>query len=150
MLIYSKDGLHLTEMFEGCKLFSYQDSKGVWTIGYGHTFKVGPGMTCTQEQAEAWLREDVLRAANAVNTLVRISLEQSEFDALVDFVFNLGIGNFRDSTLLRLINQNALREAADEFPKWDMCGGQHLAGLRKRRLAEQAEFLQGVFHAKAA
>lgn len=149
-LIYSNTGLHLTEHFEGCRLVSYQDSKGIWTIGYGHTFKVVEGMTCTQAQAEAWLMEDVQRAANAVNVLVKINLTQEEFDALVDFVFNLGIGNFRDSTLLRLINQNSLREAANEFPRWDKCAGVVLEGLRKRRIAEQALFLQGVFHAKAA
>lgn len=149
-LVYSQTGLHLTETFEGCRLVSYQDSKGVWTIGYGHTFKVVAGMTCTQEQAEAWLREDVLRASNAVNVLVKIELNQEEFDALTDFVFNLGIGNFRDSTLLRLINQNSLRAAANEFPRWDKCAGVELEGLRKRRIAEQALFLQGLFHAKAA
>lgn len=139
-MTYSSDGLHLTEHFEGCRLSAYQDDGGVWTIGYGHTYKVIPGMTCTQAQAESWLMEDVARAANAVNIMVKVKLSQPEFDALTDFVFNVGIGNFRDSTCLRVLNQGNYWLAADEFLKWHFVHGKPIAGLLLRRKAEQQEF----------
>lgn len=140
-LTYSRDGLHLTEQFEGCRLVAYQDVKGVWTIGYGHTRGVYPGQTITQAQAEAFLLEDVQAAAAAVNRLVTVQLTQHEFDALVDFVFNAGATAFSTSTLLRRLNASSFVAAANEFERWDMCGGQHVAGLLRRRLAEKAEFL---------
>jgi lysozyme len=82
---YSLDGLHLTESFEGCRLEAYLDSVGVPTIGYGHTHGVTLGMTCTQEQAEQWLQQDIQVAAQAVSRMVTVTLTQPEFDALVDF-----------------------------------------------------------------
>jgi len=138
---YSKNGLHLTERFEGCALRAYRDIAGVPTIGYGHTAGVQPGMVCTQEQAEAWLLDDVDMAARAVNQLVTASLTQNEFDALVDFVFNVGIGNFRDSTLLKMLNAGDYSQAAGQFARWDKAGGVEVAGLLARRQAEETEFL---------
>jgi lysozyme len=140
-LTYSREGLHLTEQFEGCRLQAYQDIKGVWTIGYGHTRGVYLGQTITQAQAEAFLLEDVQVAVAAVNCLVTVQLTQHEFDALVDFVFNIGETAFATSTLLRRLNVRNFAAAAGEFERWDMCGGQHVAGLLRRRLAEKAEFL---------
>ncbi len=142
MYTYSRDGLHLTEQFEGCKLVAYQDSKGVLTIGYGHTRGVMPGLTCTQQQAEEWLAEDIAWAVSEVNKLVHVTLTQEEFDALVDFTFNCGCGNFDHSTLLALVNKDDMQEAANEFEKWDRAGGNVVAGLLRRREAEQAEFVQ--------
>ena len=139
-MAYSKAGIQLTERFEGCRLAAYPDTGGVWTIGYGHTHGVHPGMTCTLEQAEAWLREDIQAAADAVNRLVKISLKQTEFDALVDFVFNLGAGAFARSTMLKDINAGNFAAAALQFPLWDRDAGRVLAGLLHRRLAEEAEF----------
>lgn len=137
---YSQNGMALTESFEGCRLQAYQDTRGVWTIGYGHTRNVGLGMTCTQWQADAWLQEDIEWAAAAVRNLVTIALTQGEFDALVDFIFNEGIGNFSRSTMLKLLNADDLAGAADEFVKWDLAGGEVVAGLLRRRIAEQQEF----------
>lgn len=137
---YSKTGLQLTERFEGCRLVAYQDSRGVWTIGYGHTARVFPGMTCSRAQAETWLLEDVDWAEREVNRLVYTPLSQAEFDALVDFTFNCGAGNFDHSTLLELVNAGDMQRAAAEFAKWDRSGGQVVAGLLRRRLAEMAEF----------
>ena len=137
---YSLNGLHLTEQFESCKLTAYQDSKGVWTIGWGHTAGVIPGMTCTQEQADTWLQEDIQWAAREVNRLVTVPLTQGEFDALTDFTFNLGCGNFEHSTLLALVNKNDMTDAINEFQKWDKCGGQVVAGLLRRRESEAQEF----------
>ena len=139
---YSATGLHLTEQFEGCRLQAYQDSIGKWTIGYGHTAGVYGGMTCTQQQAEQWLQDDVQTAATFVNTHVKVPLTQGEFDALTDFAFNCGCRNLDCSTLLKLVNQGDMQHAADEFAKWDHAGGHVLAGLLRRREAERLEFLQ--------
>lgn len=137
---YSKGGYHLTESFESCRLVAYQDQGGVWTIGWGHTFQVYEGMTCTQAQADMWLLDDILRFEYAVNRLVTAPLTQDEFDALVDFTFNLGVSNFAHSTLLRYLNSRNYQGAAEEFHKWDYVAGHHCAGLLRRRLAEAAEF----------
>jgi lysozyme len=140
-LSYSKSGLALTEQFEGLRLTPYQDSVGVWTIGYGHTGPdVHPGLTITQMDAEALLLRDVGDAARSVNQLVTIPLTQNEFDALVDFVFNLGATAFAGSTLLRDLNAGNLAAAAGEFQKWDHAGGRVLAGLLQRRLGEASLF----------
>lgn len=137
---YSKQGAALTERFEGYRSESYQDQHGIWTIGYGHTRGVIEGMSCDQAQAEAWRCEDTAAAESAVNHMVRVPMTQGEFDALVDFVFNLGAQAFSGSTLLRLLNAGNYAAAADEFAKWDHCGGKEVAGLLRRRLAEKAEF----------
>lgn len=141
---YSKSGLQLTERFEGVRLSAYQDTAGVWTIGYGHTHGVKQGDTCTIEQAEQWLIEDTTWAVSVVNALVKVTLTQPIFDSLVDFTFNLGSGNFQHSQLLSLINQEKFEEAANEFDKWDRAGGQVVAGLLRRRNAEKEEFEAGL------
>jgi lysozyme len=138
---YSADGLALTELFEGCELTAYQDQVGVWTIGYGHTgSEVRSGLTITQEQAEAYLANDVAGAATCVNRVVTLALTQQEFDALVDFVFNLGTGAFQGSTLLKDLNSGDIATAATQFDHWDHAGGQIVAGLLRRRQAETAMF----------
>jgi|SRR5580692_8339885 lysozyme len=137
---YSKSGLQLTERFEGVRLEAYQDSAGVWTIGYGHTFQVKAGDTCTQFQAEEWLRTDTAWAVSVVTSYVHVPLSQGEFDALVDFTFNLGSGSFQHSELLTLINDGEFEAAAAEFDKWDHAGGKVVAGLLRRRQAEETEF----------
>ena len=145
---YSKNGLHLTENFEGLRLIAYPDpatNGDPWTIGYGHTgTEVHKGMTITQEQAEELLMQDVKKAAATVNAKVTTDITQEEFDALVDFVFNVGAGNFNASTLLKKVNSGDIQGAANEFLKWDMAAGKHMAGLLKRRHAEAEEFLSGI------
>jgi lysozyme len=137
---YSKTGLTLTEQFEGCRLTAYQDQVGRWTIGYGHTAGVQPGDTCTPQQAEAMLYADIAWAVTFVNRVVTVPLSQGEFDALVDFCFNLGSGSLQHSTLLSLVNRGDFLDAANEFQKWDHAGGVVVAGLLRRRIAEQQEF----------
>jgi len=139
-LTYSKNGLALTELFEGDLLTAYQDQRGIWTIGYGHTAGVHPGQTITQEQAVALLFSDIRAAANCVNEAVTVKLSQSQFDALVDFAFNVGSTNFRHSTLLSDINEGHFSEAIAQFNLWDHCGGVVNAGLLRRRNAEADEF----------
>ena len=141
---YSKDGLALTEQFEGFRDTAYQDSKGVWTIAWGHTLAVHPGMTCTQEQGVDWLMDDVSDAENAVNLYVKIGLTQEEFDSLTDFCFNVGITAFKYSTLLAKLNSNDIEGAIGEFEKWDKSGGVEVAGLLRRRNAERALFTLGA------
>ena len=138
---YSKSGVALTEQFESCKLSAYQDIKGIWTIGWGHTGpEVVEGLIWTQEQADAQLLADIQASAQCVNEVVTVALTQGEFDALVDFVFNVGCGNFSGSTLLRLLNQGDYAGAAAQFDRWDHASGKVVAGLLRRREAEQNEF----------
>jgi len=147
-MIYSKDGLHLTEQFEGLRLNAYPDpATGAepYTIGYGHTGpEVHLGMTITQEQAEIYLQQDILKASHFVNNLNIPNLTQSEFDALVDFAFNCGCGNLQKSTLLLKLKAGDIEGASQEFLKWDMAAGKHMAGLAKRRQAEMNLFLEKV------
>lgn len=140
----SEKGLKFIEGFEGCVLHAYQDQVGVWTIGYGSTTGVYPGLEITQEQAQERLQSDAQTAVNAVNRFVTIALNQNQFDALVDFTFNLGAGSLEHSTLLRLLNEGHYLEASDEFEKWDYAGGEPNEGLRKRRIAESTLFLTPV------
>jgi lysozyme len=136
----SDKGLDLIKSFEGCRLKAYLDSVGVATIGYGHTKGVQMGDVCTQAEADDYLKEDCADAEKCVNSAVSVPLTQHEFDALVSFVFNLGCGNFRKSTLLRKLLDSDYDGAAIEFRKWDKAGGQVLAGLTRRRDAEARLF----------
>ena len=142
---YSKDGLHLTERFEGCRLVAYPDpgSGGdPWTIGYGHTGpEVVEGLEITQDQAEQYLVQDIKQAEANVNAVVHVELTQEEFDALVDFAFNCGCRNLDSSTLMKKLNAGDYEGASHEFIKWDMAAGHHMSGLLKRREAEAAMFI---------
>ena len=145
---YSKEGLKLTEHFEGCRLEAYPDpgtGGDPWTIGYGHTGPdVFPTLVITQEYAEKLLLEDVQKAVANVNAHLKIEVTQEEFDALVDFAFNCGCRNLDNSTLLKKVNEGDHEGAADEFLKWDKAGGHVMAGLLKRRQAEAALFLSDL------
>lgn len=142
---YSKNGLELTKGFEACRLTAYRDIRGVWTIGYGHTGPdVHPGMTITQAKADALLVRDVQSIVDAVNRLVTAEINQAEFDALVDFAFNVGIGALTSSTLLRDLNDGDFAGAADRFDEWDHARGKVVAGLLRRRQAEMVMFSKGV------
>ena len=132
----SDEGLELIKSFEGCRLKAYQDSVGVWTIGYGSTKNVHPGQTITQEQAEELLRQDVAVFEQGVSDLVKVNLEQHQFDALVSFAFNLGLGNLKSSTLLRYVNMREFDSAAAQFGRWNRAGGKVLPGLTTRRKVE--------------
>ena len=135
-------GLKLTEEFEGCRLTPYRDIVGVWTDGYGNTHGVVPGFDITQEKADADLLRNVQWAVDCVNAHVETEITQNEFDALVDFTFNVGGGAFARSTLLKKLNAGDHAGAAAEFEKWDMAGGKHVAGLLRRRVAERKLFNQ--------
>lgn len=136
----SQQCIDLVKQCEGCKLISYQDSVGVWTIGYGHTYGVTPGQVISQQEAEDFLAEELVSFCNSVLSLVRIDLKQNQLDALVSFIYNVGVGNFRNSTMLALINGNNIEAASKQFPRWNKAGGKVLAGLTKRRMLEKALF----------
>jgi lysozyme len=127
---------------EGCKLEAYQDSKGVWTVGVGHTAPhVCESTTITIEEARRLFIADVDVAARVVNSVVQVSLTQHEFDALVDLCFNIGGGAFGRSTLVRKLNQKDFAGAVEEFKVWNKCGGRTLPGLAARR-DKEAELFQ--------
>ncbi|HCM9495669.1 TPA: lysozyme [Enterobacter hormaechei subsp. hormaechei] len=142
----SDKGIALIKQFEGCKLTAYQDSVGVWTIGYGWTKPVDgkpirAGMTIKQETAERLLKTGLVSYENDVSRLVKVDLTQGQFDALVSFTYNLGARSLSTSTLLRKLNAGDYAGAADEFLRWNKAGGKVLNGLTRRREAEHALFL---------
>ena len=139
-MYYSGTGLNLTSRSEGLRLKAYQDSVGRWTIGYGHTGGVKEGDECSNDDALAWLEGDISRVVDQINRDVRVKLTQGEFDALVDFGYNLGVYALEHSTLWTKLQAGDFDGAAAQFPLWDHAGGVEVAGLLTRRLAEQAEF----------
>lgn len=125
---------------EACALESYKDSAGVWTIGYGHTAGVGPGTRCTQYQAEQWLRQDLYRVERYVDNVKRIAT-QGQYDAVLDFCYNCGMGNFDRSTLRRYIEAGRKTyEIQREFLRWVNSGGKFQGGLYTRRIWEAARW----------
>jgi lysozyme len=134
---YSDKGLALTKSFEGLHLAAYQDCAGIWTIGYGHTGPtIAAGQTITEPEAETLLRKDLADAVACVNHAVQSHISQNQFDAMVDFCFNAGRGNFLQSTLLRKVNRGDFPGAAAQFGLWIHAGGDIVAGLVRRRKAE--------------
>lgn len=142
----TQEGLELIKAHEGLRLTAYPDpgSGGdPWTIGYGSTKGVTPGMTITQEQAEQRLRDDLDFAEQCVCRMVHddVTLTDNQFAALVSFVFNVGCGNFQKSTLLQMVNAGRFDEAAAQFLRWNKAAGKVMAGLTKRRADEAELFL---------
>lgn len=139
----SQRGVDLIKSFEGLSLTAYPDpgtGGAPWTIGYGHTKGVKPGMKITAAWAEELLRDDLAEFEAAVNGLVKVRLCQHQFDALVSLAFNIDARAFSDSTLLRLLNSGMYDDAALQFQRWNKAGGRVLAGLTRRRMAERKLF----------
>lgn len=141
----SQAAIDLVKASEGLRLQAYQDGGGVYTIGYGHIDGVHEGMRITEQQAEAFLAEDLATAGRWVGQLVKVPLTQNQFDALTDFVFNEGQEHLRTSTLLRLLNAGQLQAAAAQFKFWNLDAGKVEQGLVTRRAAEAALFLSNPF-----
>ena len=142
---YSDAGFALTKQFEGLRLTAYPDQGGVWTIGYGHTGPgVQAGLVITEAQADIFLQGDVARAVTAVNLLVKSAITQGQFDALVDFAFNLGNSTLAHSTLLKQVNAGDFADAAKSFLVWDHIGKTENPGLLRRRTAEAQLFSEGI------
>ncbi len=142
----SQAGIDLIKRFEGLELESYQDIAGIWTIGYGHTGpEVGPDQRLSAREAEALLRHDLVSREKSVSRLTRVGINQNEFDALVSFVYNVGIGAYERSTARRRLNRGDRMGAADAltwFNKATVNGVlREVLGLSRRRSAEKALFL---------
>lgn len=137
----SAAGIRLICEFEGLRLKAYLCPAGVWTIGYGHTLTARKGKTITKEQALELLYSDLEVFEQIINYVVKVPLKQYQFDALVSFVFNIGIVNFKESTLLKRLNSGLFEDAAMEFMRWNKANGIVLSGLVKRREYERRLFL---------
>ena len=141
LMITSQNGIELIKKFEGCKLSAYRDAVGVPTIGYGTTQGVTMGMTITKEKAEEFLKRDVKSIESALNKLGK-NFKQNQFDALVSWIYNLGLGSFGKSTMKKKIVENASDiDITDQLIRWVNAGGKPLLGLKKRRVAEANMFL---------
>lgn len=141
LMITSQNGIDLIKQFEGCRLTAYKCPAGVWTIGYGTTKNVKPGMTITQEHAEMLLMNDLQPTEKLLNRM-GINFKQRQFDALVSWIYNLGSGNFNKSSLKSYIASNHSSIAiTDQMVKWVNAGGKPLLGLKRRRIAEANMFL---------
>jgi len=136
----SQEGISLIKSFEGCELTAYRCSANVPTIGFGHTAGVSDGDTCTQEEAETMLAEDLVEFEDYVKNYVESELQQNEFDALVAWTYNLGPKNLSESTLLKELNAGNLEEVPRQMKRWNRAGGEVLDGLIRRREAESRLF----------
>ena len=136
----SKTGIELLKHFEGCELKAYQDSVGVWTIGYGHTKGIYEGLEITQSEAEKMLVDELPEYEGYITDKVVPILQQHEFDALVCWVYNLGPTNLSSSTMLKKLNAGEFKEVPFQMKRWDKAGGQPLLGLTRRRNAEALLF----------
>jgi len=142
----SLEGLALIKRFEGCRLESYKCSANVLTIGYGHTGGVKETDTITQDEADKLLQEDVEQFEKYVDDNVTVELGQSQFDALVAWTFNLGVGNLRESTMLKKLNSEDYASVPSEMKRWNKAGGKTLDGLIRRRKAESLLFESKEWH----
>ena len=138
----SGEGIALIKKFEGRELGAYQCSADVWTIGYGHTRGVSEGDTCTKDDAEKILIDDLVEFEGYVNDLVDTELTQNQFDALVAWTFNLGPTNLKSSTLLTRLNSGDLDDVPHQIKRWNKAGGKVLDGLVRRREAEALLWLE--------
>ena len=142
----SPSGIDLICNFEGKRLTAYDDGVGVWTIGFGTTvypngIKVMKGDTCTEAQAKTYMAHDLKKFEATVNKAVTVQLNQNQFDALVSLAYNIGTNAFSKSTLVKKLNANDIRGAADQFDVWVNAGGKRMQGLVNRRAREKALFI---------
>ena len=142
----SLEGLSLIKKFEGCRLEAYKCSANVLTIGYGHTGGVKETDTITQSEADELLEKDIAKFEEYVNDNVIVELNQSQFDALVAWTFNLGPGNLRESTMLKKLNDADYASVPFEMKRWNKAGGKTLDGLIRRRNAEALLFQSKEWH----
>ena len=139
-MIISKNGLDLIKQFESLQLKAYKCSANVWTIGYGHTKNVKEGDRISQDQANCFLMQDLYSVEQAIIRLVKVKLNQNQFDALCSLIFNIGISAFNKSTLLAKLNTGDYVGAAEQFRRWNKVNNVVMAGLVRRRQAEEDLF----------
>lgn len=140
----SQKGIELIKQFEGYSSKAYPDPAtggAPWTIGYGTTKGVKPGMVITAQQAEKMLRDDVAKFESGVSSLITAPTTQGQFDAMVSLAYNIGLGNFGKSTLLKKHNSRCYTCAADQFRVWNRANGKVMNGLTKRRADERQVYM---------
>lgn len=145
-MLTSQHGIAVMHYFESCKLEAYPDPGSEdgkpWTIGWGHTGpEVVRGLKWSQAQCDAVFVKDLVKFEAGVLSLVRVSLKQGQFDALVCFAYNCGLANLKSSTLLKMVNESRFEEASRQFERWNKAGGKVMRGLTRRRAAEACLFL---------
>jgi len=144
----SQNAINLIKQFEGCRYHPYRDSVGLWTVGYGHLIGDGKSLPSgdnrifTQEEIDSFLVNDLTRTEYGINMLLRVPVTQNQYDALCSFCYNLGIGTFQKSTLLKDINAKMWDAAANDLLKFHFAVGVSQPGLVKRRQAEHDLFIK--------
>lgn len=142
MVNISAEGLDFIKAFEDFSAKPYLCPAGVLTIGYGHAILPHEHFTeITEPEAIELLKTDCTKFVSAIHKLVKVDLNRNQFDALTSFIFNIGIGAFTKSTLLKLLNQGNYNDAAKEFPRWSTIKGVPSNGLITRRQLEKCLFL---------
>lgn len=136
----SQNGIDLIKRFEGCRTKAYQDTGGVYTIGWGHIKGVKRGDTAMLAECEKFLQDDLADAEEALSDLVKVPLHQNQYDALCAFVFNVGKKRFESSTLLKKLNAGLFDQAAAQFLRWIYDNGKVITGLVNRRQSESDLF----------
>lgn len=138
--------IEFIESWEGCRLTPYLDGGDKLTVGIGHLVQPHELIqNLTEDDCRQLLSHDLENAEDAVNYNVKMDLKQNQFDALVDFVFNLGAGNFEKSHLLQYLNAGNYDAAANAFMNWNHINGVVSEGLTRRRAAERILFITGVY-----
>ncbi|WP_140921096.1 lysozyme [Limnobaculum xujianqingii] len=143
-MVTSQNGIDLIKRFEGLVLTAYSDPATggePWTIGYGHIEDVKPGDKISEQEAEEFLKDDLKQFESEVSSLVNVSINQNQFDALVSFAFNLGSNALKGSTLLKRLNEGNFRAAAGQFTRWVYANNKFMKGLYNRRRAERDLFI---------
>ena len=136
----SQEGLALIKKFEGCELEAYKCPAGVWTIGYGHTKDVKEGDKINKDEANYLLQEEMIEFESYIDDMVEVELNQSQYDALCAWVYNLGPSNLGSSELLKVLNEGKYEEVPQQIKRWNKANGEVLTGLIRRREAEALLF----------
>ncbi len=139
----------LIAQFEGLRLKAYKDTGGIWTIGYGSTKDpytrkpVKEGDLISKETALDWLNKDIGQRQVAIRKLLKVPVTANQLSALTSLAYNIGLGAFQRSTLLRLLNQKApIKDVADQFLRWNKVNNVEVKGLTNRRILERELFLK--------
>ena len=143
MITASEKAYSLIRSFEGLRLKAYKCSAGKYTIGYGHTNRVKAWERITPEHAEELLERDVKAIEDELNKIITVDLTQNQMDAIISFVFNVGVGNFKSSTAYKRIQAKRFEDVPAQIKRWVYCRNKVLNGLVKRREAEAKLFMEG-------